>query len=196
MKIKNILKIAASVMLLFFFACNPYKHIAKRNPATHKDSVALAKVCLATFKVDTTIQKGAIEYINANDSTAYFQSVIDSLELVKKGTDSLYFYLYRDTCTSINDVSKKKYSNGYSIGYYQGKKDCIPDTLKISYYINDNREITIAKDSEKKEKDRADKLDKKLSKRNTWIMALCSFILLLLIAGYFTIRYLIKSKVK
>jgi hypothetical protein len=192
------LRVAAALICCCFFSCSPYGKIIKRNPLTHKDSVNLAKVCQTVYPNDTTGMKPDTVYKKGVIDSSYFYARIDSLKALKRKDSLVYTEIYKDTCTSAKLLYTEGYNDGVDIGYKGGLKDAVPDTVgvPVPYYVNNPKLVKIAEDKLIVEHAARVKAENSLSKWKTGFWYLLGFLVLLILAGFLSIRYLIKQKIK
>lgn len=123
------LLLAAAIFLLNSCSTLYYK-VSKTPPLTTKDTFELSGRCVSVFKADTAVEIRWLILPQREDSSTYFKRIADSALTADRGTREIINNVYRDTCTSAQNVYAAGYNLGYRVGLYTGKQGIIHDTVE------------------------------------------------------------------
>lgn len=183
--------------LVFITGCYTQKKAAKSIYKSNDVYPALtAKITRQLYPC--VVKDSIVEVIVVKkDSIEYYQDKIDSLLKVKTKTKDSISLIYKDTCKSVIDNFNKGYSLGYNVGFYDGKKNCTPDTIMIrtTITLKDNGDSVYFSGIIKEKQKEISTLEKRNSTIKTWrtvwlvVAGVLTVLLLLLV-------YILKPKIK
>lgn len=157
-----------ATMVLLFSGCYGIKQATTDLDKAHIKYPALTAAKMQSwYPCTTTDSSWAVDTLKAIDSSVYFKKMVDSLFLVKAKIKDSLAIRYKDSCRSMVDNFNKGFNLGYSVGEYDGKQNCVPDTIRIKTTITKKDEAEAAAlQIENKE------LHRRITLKNVWLKIL------------------------